>query len=89
MTRYGAQFGPDITFLGVDRCDLDDAATYADADVVNVVGAAWAMGRVSDAPVVTVTPITSPTARSPPDVQLHVTHTANEVSRLPTIRADR
>ena len=21
MSRYGAQFGPDITFLGVDRCD--------------------------------------------------------------------
>ena len=21
MTRYGAQFGPDITFLGTDRCD--------------------------------------------------------------------
>ena len=25
MTRYGAQFGPDITFLGVDPVDLDDA----------------------------------------------------------------
>jgi agmatinase len=24
MTRYGPQFGPDITFLGVPRCDLDD-----------------------------------------------------------------
>ena len=22
MTRYGARFGPDITFLGVDRVDL-------------------------------------------------------------------
>src|SRR5512133_2574260 len=38
MTRYGAQFGPDITFLGVERCDLDDPSTFADADVV-VVGA--------------------------------------------------
>ena len=38
MTRYGAQFGPDITFLGVDRVDLDDAAALAAADVV-VVGA--------------------------------------------------
>jgi agmatinase len=38
MTRYGAQFGPDVTFLGVPRCDLDDPATYADADVV-VLGA--------------------------------------------------
>ena len=24
MTRYGAQFGPDITFLGVPACDLDE-----------------------------------------------------------------
>ena len=38
MTRYGAMYGPDVTFLGVDRCDLDEPATYADADVV-VVGA--------------------------------------------------
>ena len=38
MTRYGAQYGPDVTFSGVDRCDLDDPATYADADVV-VIGA--------------------------------------------------
>jgi agmatinase len=34
MTRYGPQFGPDITFLGVPRCDLDDPATYAEADIV-------------------------------------------------------
>ena len=34
MARYGAQFGPDITFLGVDRCDWADGASYADADVV-------------------------------------------------------
>ncbi|GHB51563.1 hypothetical protein GCM10010377_48260 [Streptomyces viridiviolaceus] len=27
-------FGPPITFLGVDACDLDDPAGYADADVV-------------------------------------------------------
>lgn len=38
MSRYGSQFGPDFTFLGVDRCDLDDTATYAGADVV-IVGA--------------------------------------------------
>ena len=38
MARYGQQFGPDFTFLGVDRCDLDDPSTYASADVV-VVGA--------------------------------------------------
>ena len=34
MTRYGAQFGPDITFLGVDRCDLDDPSSYDSADIV-------------------------------------------------------
>src|SRR5664279_2318200 len=34
MARYGPQFGPDITFLGVDRCDWADASTYGDADVV-------------------------------------------------------
>ena len=38
MSRYGAQFGPDVTFLGVERCDLGDPASYAGADVV-VVGA--------------------------------------------------
>ncbi|GGM34350.1 agmatinase [Dactylosporangium sucinum] len=31
MTRYGPMFGPDITFLGVPRCDL---SSLADADVV-------------------------------------------------------
>ena len=34
MARYGPQFGPDITFLGVPRCTWDEPATYADADVV-------------------------------------------------------
>ncbi|MPZ60050.1 MAG: agmatinase [Propionibacteriales bacterium] len=38
MSRYGAQFGPDLTFLGVDRCDLGDRSTYAGADAV-IVGA--------------------------------------------------
>lgn len=38
MVRYGGQFGPDLTFLGVPKCDLDDPATYADADVV-IIGA--------------------------------------------------
>ena len=31
-------YGPSFTFLGVAQCDLDDPATYADADVV-IVGA--------------------------------------------------
>jgi agmatinase len=38
MTRYGPMFGPDVTFLGVPRCDLEDPATFAGADVV-VIGA--------------------------------------------------
>src|SRR3982751_3244496 len=38
MTRYGPQFGPDITFLGVPAVDVADAAALAAADVV-VVGA--------------------------------------------------
>lgn len=38
VTRYGPMFGPDVTFLGVDRCDLDEPETWADADVV-VLGA--------------------------------------------------
>ncbi|MEN9711481.1 MAG: agmatinase, partial [Actinomycetota bacterium] len=38
MARYGAQFGPDITFLGVPAIDLDDSEALAAADVV-IVGA--------------------------------------------------
>ena len=38
MTRIGNLFGPDFTFLGVDQADLEDPASYSDADVV-VVGA--------------------------------------------------
>ncbi len=34
MARYGAQFGPDVTFLGVPAVDLGDSASFADADVV-------------------------------------------------------
>lgn len=38
MARYGSQFGPDYTFLGVERCDVDDPASFVGADVV-IVGA--------------------------------------------------
>jgi agmatinase len=38
MPRYGSMYGPDITFLGVDRCALDEPDSFADADVV-VLGA--------------------------------------------------
>jgi agmatinase len=34
VARYGAQYGPNITFLGVDECDWSDPSTFADADVV-------------------------------------------------------
>jgi agmatinase len=34
MARYGSQFGPDYTFLGVPEADVDDPATFAGADVV-------------------------------------------------------
>jgi agmatinase len=36
--RYGAQYGPDITFLGVPRCTWSEPRTFAGADVV-VLGA--------------------------------------------------
>lgn len=38
--RYGAMYGPDVTFLGVDRCDLAEPASFAEADVV-IVGAPY------------------------------------------------
>jgi agmatinase len=34
MSRYGPMYGPDITFLGVQACDLTDPSSYAGADVV-------------------------------------------------------
>jgi agmatinase len=34
MTNYGNMYGPSFTFLGIPACDLDDPATYADADVI-------------------------------------------------------
>jgi agmatinase len=38
VSRYGAMFGPDVTFLGIDRCDVDDPSSLAGADAV-VIGA--------------------------------------------------
>jgi agmatinase len=43
MTRYGGMFGPDVTFLGVDRCDPQDASSFQGADVV-IVGAPYDAG---------------------------------------------
>lgn len=34
MTRYGAQYGPDVTFVGIPRCDLTDPESLAGVDVV-------------------------------------------------------
>lgn len=34
MTRYGAMYGPDVTFLGVKPCTIDDVSTYKNAEVV-------------------------------------------------------
>ena len=36
-------YGPDVTFLGVPRCDLEDPATFAGADVV-IIGAPYDAG---------------------------------------------
>ena len=38
MANLGNMYGPDFTFLGIPRCDLDDPSTYADAEVI-IVGA--------------------------------------------------
>ncbi|MEV8631907.1 agmatinase [Streptosporangium sp. NPDC051023] len=40
MTRYGAMYGPDLTFLGVPSCDLDEPETWSDARVV-ILGAPY------------------------------------------------
>jgi hypothetical protein len=34
MLRYGPMYGPDVTFLGVDPCTLEEPGTYAGADAV-------------------------------------------------------
>ncbi|TMR91243.1 agmatinase [Nonomuraea basaltis] len=46
MSRYGPMYGPDITFLGVDRCDVNDPASYEDADVV-IIGAPFDGGTTN------------------------------------------
>ena len=43
MPRYGGMFGPDVTFLGVERCDLDDPDQLKGADVV-IIGAPYDAG---------------------------------------------
>ena len=46
MARYGSQYGPDVTFLGVARCDHTDPTTYSDADVV-ILGAPFDGGTTN------------------------------------------
>jgi len=43
MARYGGMFGPDVTFLGVERCDLDEPSTFQGAGAV-VIGAPYDAG---------------------------------------------
>ncbi|HEY1420258.1 MAG TPA: agmatinase [Candidatus Dormibacteraeota bacterium] len=43
MPRLGGMFGPDVTFLGVDRCDLEQPSTFEGADVV-IIGAPYDAG---------------------------------------------
>ena len=38
MTNIGNMYGPDFTFLGIPRCDLDKPESYKGADVI-IVGA--------------------------------------------------
>lgn len=59
-------YGPDLTFLGVDRCDLTDPASYADADVV-ILGAPFD-GGTSHRPGTRFGPTAMPAAcYLPPD----------------------
>src|SRR3979411_3373684 len=43
MSRLGGMFGPDVTFLGVERCDLSQPSTLDGADVV-IIGAPYDPG---------------------------------------------
>src|SRR5437868_5882362 len=43
MPRVGGMFGPDVTFLGVERCDLDQPETFKGADAI-IIGAPYDAG---------------------------------------------
>ena len=43
MPRLGGMYGPDVTFLGIDRCDLDQLTSFEGADVV-IIGAPYDAG---------------------------------------------
>jgi hypothetical protein len=50
MTRYGQQFGPDFTFLGVPMCDLENPQSYAGADVVISAPRSTGVRRIAPGP---------------------------------------
>src|SRR5439155_6564120 len=43
MPRVGGMFGPDVTFLGVERCDLGQPDTFKGADAI-IIGAPYDAG---------------------------------------------
>jgi agmatinase len=43
MTRVGGQFGPDATFLGIPRADLDEPESWAGTDIM-IIGAPFDSG---------------------------------------------
>jgi len=43
MARLGGMYGPDVTYLGVERCDPEDATAMRGADIV-VIGAPYDAG---------------------------------------------
>src|SRR6195256_6931067 len=43
MPRLGGMYGPDVTFAGVGRCDLEQPSTLEGADVV-IIGAPYDAG---------------------------------------------
>ena len=46
MTRYGPMFGPDITFLGIDRCTIDGVTYVCDG----AVSGSWWKGPLQGVP---------------------------------------
>ncbi len=46
LSRYGSMFGPDITFLGVDGCDVNAPDSFHGADVV-IIGAPFDGGTTN------------------------------------------
>jgi len=43
MARVGGMYGPDVTYLGIDRCDPEDVTSFQGADAV-IIGAPYDAG---------------------------------------------